>query len=182
MQKIRIPDAQDPLFAQAWEIFTVSFPSSEIRTAAGQARLLDKPEYHLDVWQEDGKLVGLVAWWNFEYARYAEHFAINPLLRSGGYGSRILRSWIAEDTRPVYLEIELPVDEMTKRRLAFYSRLGFLPSGLTHVQPPYDGQGEGVSLTVLSYPEAIGREHYDMLLHDLHTLVWADVVLPVAPA
>ncbi|MDL2267217.1 GNAT family N-acetyltransferase [Desulfovibrio sp. OttesenSCG-928-G15] len=175
MQKIRISDAQSPWFDRAWDIYTASFPRDEIRSRAEQARLYAKPDYRMDAWVEEDRLVGFLAWWNFDDARYIEHLAINPDCRSGGYGSRILQAWLAEDERPVYLEIEKPVDERTKRRLGFYSRLGFLLSPMTHIQPPYNRQGPGVALTVLSWPAAISWDRYEILLQNLHSHVWADI-------
>lgn len=175
MKAIRIPDEHSPYFEAAWQTYVASFPSNERRERAGQAALLANPEYRLDAWLDNGRFVGLMAWWDFGDYRYVEHVAVHPDCRSGGYGGKILSTWMAAGERPVYLEIEVPVDEATQRRRGFYMRLGFVDSGLRHLQPPYDGQGEDVPMSVLSWPGPITPETHAAFLHTLHSKVWRDV-------
>ena len=56
---------------------------------------------------------------------YGEHFAVDPDERGGGYGGKALRLLCEELQTPVVLEVELPFDEMSRRRIGFYQRSGF---------------------------------------------------------
>ena len=38
---------------------------------------------------------------------------------------------------PVVLEVEMPTEEMSKRRIGFYERLGFVLDHHVYFQPPY---------------------------------------------
>ncbi len=55
---------------------------------------------------------------------YIEHFAIDPSLRNGGYGKRVLEvDELKKQLKgPIVLEVEEPNDEMSTRRIHFYKR------------------------------------------------------------
>lgn len=162
-----------PLFPALWEIYEHSFPPAEKRTRAGQEKAMAYPHYHLDAWlEEDNSLVGLMGWWDFDIARYVDHYAISPLARSGGYGSRILSQWMRSDDKPVILEIDPVVDEISTRRLAFYSRLGYVENPMDHVQPAYQPGTEDVPLRVLSWPAPLSQGQYDSFRRALESSVW----------
>lgn len=70
--------------------------------------------------------VGFITYWDFNDFYYVEHFAIDPTLRNGGYGKKTLDYLCKELDRPIVLEVEMPVEEMAKRRINFYQRQGFV--------------------------------------------------------
>ena len=45
--------------------------------------------------------------------------------RNGGIGAEAMKQFLAFCGTPVVLEVEMPADEMSKRRIGFYERLGF---------------------------------------------------------
>lgn len=175
MKSIHIQDETSPFFAEALEVYRASFPPNERRTLAGQTQLFHSPKYRLDAWVGKQHFIGIMAWWDFDEYRYVEHLAVHPDSRSGGYGAKLMHDWLSWDERPVYLEIEEPVDELTKRRRGFYQRLGFVQNPGRHLQPPYDGKGDGVPMVVLSRPGAISQAQHESLLTNLHTQVWVDI-------
>ena len=72
---------------------------------------------------EDGKPVGMISYWDMGDFYYIEHFAIDPSLRNGGYGKRVLESIQTKLQGPIVLEVEEPTEEMRIRRINFYKRL-----------------------------------------------------------
>lgn len=173
MHSERIHDAKSPWGDAFWAAYEASFPADERRTPASQAAALADSRYRLDAWTDNGTFIGFMAWWDFGAYRYIEHIAIAPEARSGGYGKRVLQTWMGQADTPVYLEIEKVVDEHTRRRLAFYTRLGFLETPMEHEQPPYQGAGRPVPMQTLSWPEQMTPAQYTDFFRTLHTVVWA---------
>jgi len=56
---------------------------------------------------------------------YLMYFAVEPNLRNKGYGSIILKE-LANKYKNIFLSIEKPSDELTKRRKNFYLENGFI--------------------------------------------------------
>lgn len=175
MRSIRIQDEQSPFYPDFLRTNTASFPDDERRGPAAQSTAFADPHYRLDAWLDGETFVGFMGWWDFGEYRYIEHIAVSPEARSGGYGGKILQAWMTRSSTPVYLEIEEVVDELTRRRLNFYLRHGLVETGLRHDQPPYQGDGNDVSLQVLSWPKAISPDEHARFLDTLHGVVWAGV-------
>lgn len=124
MESIRIETTEHPLFAQLWKLYNDSFPRVERRTLEHQKTALRSELYSLLAYTDEGKFVGLVGYWEFDSYVYIEHLCVDPSLRSGGYGSRIMKHLCGSTDKTVILEIEPVVDEPTARRLRFYEKLG----------------------------------------------------------
>lgn len=172
---VRIPDEKSPLYDKVRQVAEASFPPSERRGPRAQAAVFADSRYRLDAWLDGTRLVGFMGWWDFGGFRYIEHVAVAPEARSGGYGGKIVTAWMRQGDTPVYLEIEQVVDEITRRRLGFYQRLGFIETPMTHVQPPYQGAGAGVPMQVLSWPVALTDREYERFSKLLFHEVWADI-------
>lgn len=141
-----------------------------------QREVFVRPAYRLDAWFDDnGAFVGLMGWWEYDAFRYVEHLAIAPHARSGGFGSKILKKWMSGSEKPVFLEIDPVVDEITQRRLNFYQRLGFVENAIEHAQPHFQGTGETVPLRVLSFPAAMSAADFNAFRGALAADVWADI-------
>ncbi len=160
MERINIITIDHPYFPSVWRIYEFSFPLCERRTLEDQKRIFSDQSYFLDAWIEDGKVVGIIGWWNCENLRFVEHYAIAPEYRSSGYGSSFLSEWINDSITPVLLEIEPVVDEITQRRKKFYMNLGFLENNIKHKQPPYHKETGYVEMQIMSYPRLIEEKDY----------------------
>jgi hypothetical protein len=127
-----------------------------------QAVILGNKAYSLDVWTEDGDVIGFIGWWDCGEWRFVEHYAINTPYRSLGYGSRLLSGWMKQSQLPVLLEIEPVVDGLTLRRQRFYHRLGFVDNiSVKHRQPPYHKGDAPLDLWLMSYPCKITDTAYE---------------------
>lgn len=74
---------------------------------------------------EDDKLAGFFIYWDLDDAYYIHFIAIFPEMRNHKIGQKIL-DWVAGNLhKPVFLEVDIPFDEITQRRLGFYKRNGF---------------------------------------------------------
>ena len=171
---------ESPLFAAVWTVYGASFPAMERRTLAGQRLAMANPRYRLDAWHEDGRFTGFMGWWDFGTFRFVEHLATDPSARSGGVGSRILKQWMESEKTPVILEIDPPEDDISRRRLGFYRRLGCVENPMEHSHPYYQGTPapnapQRVPLRVLSWPRAITDAEYRDFFGANQREVWASI-------
>ena len=157
LQRLTMEDTA--LLETALELYESSFPPEERRDRSETERALGKDEYKFSVLTEDGKLLGIMLYWTVDELIYLEHFAILPSLRNKGVGTKALEL-LKGLGKPVILEIEPPVDELTTRRYGFYKRNGFVMTSHYHIQAKYHLGDPDLELKILSYPEEISREEY----------------------
>ena len=60
----------------------------------------------------------------------------------------------------IFLEVELPENDTSIRRIEFYERLGFYLNDFYYLQPPMQKQHDCLQLKVMSYPESINQEEF----------------------
>lgn len=169
----RIERADHPAFDQAFRLYEESFPIHEQRTREKQEAVLSNPDYHCQVILENGRFVGILLCWEAEEFCYVEHFAIDPRLRGEGWGSRVLEQW-QQRGRPLLLEIDPPVDEVSVRRKHFYEKLGFQANPWPHIHPPYRPGFSGHELVIMTYPGAWDQERCGRFQRYLAQTVMAD--------
>ena len=93
--------------------------------------------------------LGLLTTWHFEEFIYIEHFAIDPNLRSQGYGTEAIKAFIKEQGKPIILEAEPPTDDITRRRIRFYERSGLTLYDFPYIQPAYTPTSNPVELRLM---------------------------------
>lgn len=160
MKFIRINSKNDNYFKEAMEIYKISFPIFEQRVLKNQIEVLEHKEYHCTVICENNKLIGILFYWEHDNYRYIEHFAIDKSLRGKNYGSKILNKFCESDKETI-LEIDMPIDEISIKRLQFYSKLGFKLQEFEHIHPPYRKGYEGHRLKVMSFNENLSKDKYE---------------------
>ena len=175
MKTDRIKNTEDAAFAAVWEIYEYSFPRHEKRTLERQAEILKDERYHLEYYTDGGKLVGFIGYWEIDDYLYIEHYAMAREARGGGYGTAILKDFLDKaEGRTVILEIDLPEDDVSRRRLRFYRNLGFEENPYRHVCPVYQEEAPEAVLEILSWPERVDQAFYDRFDADLHKIVMGE--------
>lgn len=133
-----IRDVADPLLVLVRNTYDASFPKEERRDFFLVRRLLEEDRrFKMYALLLDGSYVGFITGWQFEGFVYVEHFAIDEFARNGGIGAKAMTSFLALHDDPVVLEVEMPIGEISKRRIGFYERLGFVLDHHVYFQPPY---------------------------------------------
>lgn len=129
----------DADYARVEKLFEFSFPPEERRSLEVQRHVTDEKELFTTFALYDAdRFAGLLTCWQGPGFVYVEHFATSPEVRGRGIGSEVLHRLSALSSDPVVLEVELPRDELSRRRIGFYERNGFrLWSDSFYVQPPY---------------------------------------------
>lgn len=173
MKKISIDTIDHPLYKRFEELYQKSFPIFEQRTLTQQLTAFEADQYHLTAFQDQQEqFLGFISYWEFESYIYIEHFAINNALRGKGYGSLILREFIA-DNRPkiTLLEIDPIVDEVSAARLRFYQQSAMHANPYPHTHPAYRPTYQDHSLIVLTSQREITQQEYDRFNQDLAEVI-----------
>jgi GNAT superfamily N-acetyltransferase len=151
-------------------LYESAFPPDERRDFGA---LLDiaatKPAFHAEIYKKETALLGFIFYWMFRDFVYVEHFAIAESLRGQGYGRRFLSELCRKTALPAVLEVEVPENELHKRRIRFYETLGFKLSDMPYLQPAYSPDKNPVPMLLMyrgdvcleKAVEEIGKEVYN---------------------
>lgn len=159
-------------FDEIFAIMKASFPRDEMRKEEEQRALFGESEYAVFAVRENGAAIGFIAVWDFPEMLYIEHFAVNPALRGGGLGTKMLGELISACKKPICLEAEPPESDMAKRRIGFYERNGFFLNDYPYIQPPLSAGQSSVPLRIMTYGKNIPRDEYEKIKHLLYTKVY----------
>lgn len=154
-------------FPEIYRIMQASFSDDEYRPYDEQLALFEEPEYRIYYMP-----AGFLAVWEFESFIYIEHFAVDPALRNSGTGSAMLQELIKQYQKPICLEVELPEDELTRRRIGFYERNGFVFNEYPYIQPPISKGKSPVPLRIMTYRSEITREEFQKMKEILYRRVY----------
>ena len=144
--------AESEDFAKIYELMTEAFPPSEIRNEEGQRNLLSHPSYQLYTVKQEKEIHGLLGVWEFGTFDFIEHFAVDASLRGNGIGGRLLKDYLNNTKKTVFLEVEEPKTDMAKRRIGFYERSGFWLNDFDYVQPDLQQGQSSLLLKNMTYP------------------------------
>ena len=133
-------------------LLETAFPLQERRDSIWQRKNADEsPLFHNTLITDDDNPIGLLTYWDFKDFIYIEHFAIDARLRNGGYGQQALSALKEQTELPIVLEAEEPTDELTKRRIGFYRRQGFILQDFSYQQPPYRPEDKWFPMKLMTF-------------------------------
>ena len=165
------------LYGFVEELMHTAFPAQERRDTHQQREYSDSnPLFCNNVIVEDGKPVGMISYWDMGDFYYIEHFAIDPSLRNGGYGKRVLESIQTKLQGPIDLEVEEPTEEMSIRRINFYKRLNFTLHEKPYMQPPYRTGDSGLPMLLMTYGDIDMEKDFDKVKNMLYKEVYGQPV------
>ena len=154
-------------FPEIYRIMQASFSDDEYRPYDEQLALFEEPEYRIYYMP-----AGFLAVWEFESFIYIEHFAVDPALRNSGTGSAMLQELVKQYQKPICLEVELPEDELTRRRIGFYERNGFVFNEYPYIQPHISKGKSPVPLRIMTYGSAITQDTFEEMKRVLYQRVY----------
>lgn len=172
MRFLRVKTAEEEGCRQAMALYIISFPLHEQRMRESQTHIINMDAYHMELIEENGELLGAIFFWETDAFLYVEHFCMKPAVRGNGFGGQALEL-LARRGKPVILEIDPPVDEVSRRRKGFYQRCGFRENPYFHVHPAYRSEYQGHELVVMSYPAKLDEAAYQSFFAYLRNVVMA---------
>lgn len=168
-----ISASNDPLLDKIEKTYNGSFPPEERRAFSLVRNLIDdNPRFTAYVILKDDCYVGFITTWKLDGFDYVEHFAIDPEARNGGIGATALKKYLIQTGNPVILEVECPEDEMSRRRVGFYERLGFCLDQHYYMQPPYREGDSPLQMYLMYYGNINLDKHFESVRDCIHKEVY----------
>ena len=133
---LRIQSVSQGYFTRLLSLYVEAFPREERRDCEALVNMLNEQLMHFSAVICDNQLFGLVVFWRFDRFLYIEHLAVFSHLRRKGIGEAILEKLCMED-KPILLEVEIPYDPESLKRVEFYQKCGFISLPIGYKQPPY---------------------------------------------
>lgn len=161
-------------FNKVYEIMKEAFPESERRDFEGQKNLLNEKQYTIVPKYDSTKksLLAFIASWDFDDFVYIEHIAVSNKGRGQGTGSKFLKDYVTSINKKIVLEVEPPDDDVSKRRIKFYERLGFQMNPFYYEQPPLQEGYRYTRLNIMSYPEKMSQEEFLICKQKIYNTVY----------
>ena len=145
-------------FEKIYNILYEAFPIYERRTKEKQLELFGNDKYKVFI---DSKQVNVfMAVWDFNNFAFLEHFAVTSSMRGKNIGSDFFKTVVKELNKTVIWEVELPSNDIAKRRIEFYKKLGAKLNNFEYIQPSLQkGQGT-IPLLIMSYPSLLDENAF----------------------
>lgn len=173
IRSIKVKEVDDPLLDKVKGTYKASFPPCERRKFEEVKELLkENPRLTIEAFMHDGQYAGFITSWHLEDFFYVEHFAIEEKMRNRQIGTQVLTHFISERDKPVVLEVEIPEEEMSRRRIGFYERIGFVLDRHVSPHPPYQEGEAGIELHVMAYGEKDLPSKYEKIKNALCKYVY----------
>lgn len=154
-------------------VYTESFPQDERRDFDEVVRLLrENDDFAIVLLSDREKPVGFISYWPWDDFAYLEHFAIDSRCRGAGYGAEAMSELLKQIDKPAVLEVEKPEDDLSRRRIAFYQRLGFVLSTRPYIQPPYSADRHPLELYLMSHGAIDLDQVFDTVVTRIHNRVY----------
>jgi hypothetical protein len=161
------------LYQYVENLMSGSFPEEEYREQEMQRQITDKEtRFDCNIIIDQEVPVGFITIWIFDDFAFIEHFAIDPIRRSSGIGTKTLQLVKQQYNLPLVLETEPPVDSITQRRIAFYQRNGFCFWINDYVQPPYRNESSSIKLFLMATKELNPINDFDRIKKILYKEVY----------
>lgn len=151
-------------------LYDISFPIHEQRDVNARNALFHLEQYYLYKILDENKFVGFIGCWDIGEFFYIEHFAISQDVRGIGYGQKSMTEFCKNHKR-VILEIDPVEDEISKKRLSFYEKNGFVKNNYTHYHPSYTNTRQPHKLIVLSSHSVLSESEYAIFNKFLSNIV-----------
>ncbi|MDO5608313.1 MAG: GNAT family N-acetyltransferase [Capnocytophaga sp.] len=173
----RIPvSPTDALFASVWTMYEDSFPAEERRTLSQHQQLMNHSEYRFEALLHVDEAVGFLGYWAFENLIFIEHFAVVSSQRGAGLGSLFLKNFLAENTKRILLEVEIPENEPQQKRILFYQKFGFHLNETPYFQPPYQSGFPSVPMRVMTFPQAFSESEINNFVQNFHPIIYGTIL------
>lgn len=160
-----------------WERFIAlyieSFPEKERRPISSLEHLACECDmFRVEKVERDGDFAGFLTHWDLGKFIYAEHFAISPQIRGGGTGGKVIDEFTGRCDKLVVLEAETATDDLSRRRLGFYSRHGFFIAPFPYAQPSYSSEQQPIPMHLLSFGRQLAEDEFKTIRRVIYATVY----------
>lgn len=174
MIELRKVTTSDKTFYDYGEnLLVAAFPVEEYRDLEMQRHFTDnKTGFSNCIVFADDEPAGLLTVWDLGRFVYIEHLAVDPRKRNSGLGKAVFEELGKTTAKPIVLEVELPNDEMSRRRIGFYKRLGFELWEKEYRQPPYRANDGFLPMSLMVRGELSHESDFEEIKKIIHNEVY----------
>ena len=165
-------DMDEKHFDSFYEILKDSFPENERRDYLSQKKLLSKINYKPLVFKENSEILAIMATWEFEDFIFIEHLAVDSKLRGKGIGTQLIKNYLNKYEKEIFLEVELPNCDVSKKRILFYEKLGFCLNDFYYLQQPLNPNDSSFELKIMSYSKHINENEFEKYKKNIYKEVY----------
>jgi ribosomal protein S18 acetylase RimI-like enzyme len=172
MNFLIIKNPSHPSLIKIKTLYEQAFPQKERREFAELVRLIQLENMELMAIENSSILLGFLILWTFKSFRYLEHFVIDPSQRSKSYGSAVMKKIITNSNNTLLLEVEPPHNDISKKRIIFYERLGMKICPYYYEQPPYRINENSFPMLIMSFPHELSKPYFEEFTSIIKTEVY----------
>ena len=156
-----------------YALMCLSFPEEERRSREGFLRLCREcPYYKIYTLFEGDALIAFLTVWEFDSFTFGDHFAVLPEKRGAGLGSKLLSEIKQSSKLPFIIEVELPENEIAKRRIGFYERNGFNLCDFDYLLPPMQQGCSALPMKIMSFPSSLSSQEFEPIKAQIYKTVY----------
>lgn len=168
-----ITTTNDCLLIPIKALYEQAFPAYERRDTGKFIQLIaDENRLSCLALMYDGEFIGFFTQWDLDLFYYGEHFAIDEAFRGKTLGTEAAKLILADLEKPLVLEVELPTDSLTSRRIEFYKRADFKLCTDHYVQPPYEEGFDSIPMHLMEYGGNLTQTHFPTIVETLHKEIY----------
>ena len=169
----RIENDSDPLWGKMYDLYESAFPAVERRDATALKNVMkSENKFQVSALLKENCFVGFFNDWHFEDFVYVEHFAVCPELRGKLIGTEVVSLYLKKKRLPIVFEVEKPDNEVAKRRIALYERLGCHLLPYDYAQPHYDGSGKLFPMLLMTNDSAFVSQNVRRIKSSIYEEVY----------
>jgi ribosomal protein S18 acetylase RimI-like enzyme len=158
---------------EALRIYENSFPTEEKRSIEKHIKLMkDNPFFRFHAAMKKEQVIGMVVLWELSDFTHIDYLATAPDYRNKGYGKMIIKQIQQLYKGLIVLEVEMPDNDLAKRRINFYTRLGFHLLDFPYFMPKYNHPTEPLSMLLMSFPNIIDNYMCKEVMNQIHSNVY----------
>ncbi len=162
-------------FDSVGNLYVTAFPPQERREINEIHQLISEGQIFIyQIITANNTVAGFCIFWIFKEFTFIEHLAVFPELRGMGTGEETL-SFLREKFNIIILETELPVDEISRRRIKFYERNGFFMLQQQYFQPSYGRNKPEVELKLMCTNGNISNEKLGEFIIQIKEMVYPTI-------
>lgn len=160
-------------FDDVYALFQQSFVPSELRPYQYMKDLFQQGLFCIYACYSKQELQGAMIVWELKHCVYLENFAVHEKMRGQGLGSDLMKQFCQMYVNDfLFLEVEEPYDDFSRRRIQFYERMGFILNPYDYIQPTFRQGDQPVILNMMTYPEMMDEQKYQKIKKEIFEVVY----------
>lgn len=170
---MRFENLQLKDFDEFYQVILGNFPMKEIKEYDYMKNTFSNGDYQVLTLKEDDKIKGILSYYDGGEFAFVDYFAIDGNQKGKGLGSKMLNHFMKMADKQVFLEVEHPEDEQSRRRIAFYQRNGLILNDQhDYFVPPVRNLKHRLYFHLMSYPSPITPFQFERYYPQILKLVY----------